>query len=156
MRQYTYSFSTTIMSSGFGVSYFIALSSLAARVHTTYKDTIHDNGYISDEVAALRVLIDKAALHFKSTSLGSDGHPYAQNALTNCQSVLKDLDSFPRKYKSLPSATKRQVIFSKREIVALRESLISNTILLNGFVRGFVIHVFYFINPMSINILIIL
>ena len=132
------------MGSGWGVSNFIAISSLAIRVYTTYKDTIDDHGYISDEVAALRVLIDKAAQYFKTTAKGSDGRPHAQNVLINCQSVLEDLDSFARKYNNLPptinlpSTAKQQVILGKKEIVALRESLISNTISLNGFVRRFV------------------
>ena len=138
MRQYTYSFSTTIMRSGWGVSNFIAISSLALRVYRAYKDDIDDQGYISNEVAALRILIEKTAQHFKTTPVGSHGHPYGQNVLIRCQSVLEDLDSFSRKYQHLPSTIKRQIILSKKEIVALRESLISNTILLNGFVRRFV------------------
>ena len=121
------------------MSFFIAFSSLAIRVYTTYKDAIGDNGYISDEVAALRALIDRAAHHFKTTSSTSDGRPHGQDVLIHCQGVLEDLDSSARKYKSLPSTIKRQVILSKKEIVALRESLISNTVLLNGFVRRFVI-----------------
>ena len=123
------------MSSGWGASRFIAISSLAIRVHTTYKDAIQDNGYISDDVAALRVLIDKAAQYFKTTSMNSDGRSYAQKVLIRCQSVLEDLDSFARKCRSLPPTTQQQVIRGKED---LREILISNTILLNGFVRRFV------------------
>ena len=141
IRQYPYLFILVppIMSSRWGVSDFIAISSLTVRVQTTYQDAIHDKGYISDEAAALRVLIDRAAQHFKTTPISSDDdRPYAQNLLIRCQSVLEHLDYFARKYKGLPPTTKRQVILSKKEIVALRESLISNTILLNGFVRRFV------------------
>ena len=125
------------MSSGWGVSNFIAISSLASRVYAAYKDDIDDQGYISNEVAALQTLIDRAAQHFEITPTGSEGRLHGQNILIACQSVLEGLDSFPRKYKSLSSTTKRQVILGK--IVALRESLISNTVLLNGFVRRFVI-----------------
>ena len=138
------------MSSRWGVSNFIAISSLAIRVYRAYEDDIDDQGYISNEVAALRILIEKTAKHFKTTPVGSDGRPYGQNVLISCQSVLEDLDSFPRKYKNLPSTIKRQIILSKKEIVALRESLISNTILLNGFVRRFVIPCIF--NPMGVNI----
>ena len=126
------------MSSEWVVSNFIALSSLAVRVLTTYKHDIGDHGYISNEVAALRILVDKAAQHFETTPVGSDGRSHGQIALISCQSVLEGLDSFPRKYKSLSSAIRRQIILSKNKIVALRESLISNTTLLNGFVRRFV------------------
>ena len=84
------------MSSGWGVSNFIALSSLAIRVYTAYKDDIDDQGYISNEVPALRILIDKAAQHFETTPTGSEGRPHGQNILKACQSVLEGLDSFPR------------------------------------------------------------
>ena len=127
------------MSSGWHAGNFIAASALTIKVYTTYQDDIDDQGYISNEVEVLRTLIDKAAQHFKATPISSDGRPHGQNVLICCQSVLEDLDSLARKYKSLPSTIKRQVILSKKEMVALRESLISNTILLNGFVRRFVI-----------------
>ena len=137
------------MGSKWGAGKFIAISALALNVYTAYKDDIDDQGYISDEVAALRVLIDKAAHHFKTTSPTSDGRPHGQDVLIQCQSVLEGLNSSARKYKSLPSTIKRQVILNKKEIVSLRESLISNTNLLKGFVQRFVYRVFSLIKTMS-------
>ena len=146
------------MVSQWGAGNFITISALAINVYTAYKDDIDDQGYISSEVAALRTLINKAAQHFKTTPRGSDSRPHGQSVLIHCQRVLENLDSFARRYNSLPSTTKRQVILSKREIVALRESLISNTILLNGFVRRFVMLAARdstLFNPMDVNILIV-
>ena len=137
----------------------IAISGLAIRVHTAYKDAGDDYRPIFEEVATLQTLIDQVAQHFKSTTISSDNHLYGQNVLKGCQSVLQDLNSLMEKYKRLAFTNKRLVFKFTRiklgteDIVTLREKLISSTILLKGFVRRFVI---YSINhPMDINIFIL-
>ena len=128
-----------------------ATSDLAVRVYTAYKDAPNDYRRISKDVAALQILIDKVAQHFKSTTIpNSDDRHYGQKVLKGCQGVLQDLHSYIEKYKRLASMNKRLVLNRVKlgkDITALRVQLISNTILLNGFVRRFVIR---FINPMDI------
>ena len=122
-----------------GMGDFIAMSGLAVRVYTAYKNAPGDYQHIAEEVAALQILIDKAARQFRSTTLSRDDHQYGQKALTDCQSVLEDLDFFIKKYKSPASTNKRPVVKrGKGDITALKARLISNTVLLNGFVRRFV------------------
>ena len=127
------------MSFGCSVGDLIAMSRLAVRVYTAYENAPDDYQHISEEVAALRILIDKAARHFRSTTLSSDDHHYGQKALADCQSVLEGLNSFMEKYKS-PASTNKTLVFTrgKGDITALQERLISKTVLLKGFVRKFV------------------
>ena len=54
------------MSFGCGVGDIIAISGLAIKVYTTYKDAPDDYRNILDEVRSLRILIDKAAPYFGS------------------------------------------------------------------------------------------
>ena len=128
---------------------FIVLSGLATRVHIAYKDAPDYYRHISEEVATLKLLIDKVVLHFKSTS-SNDRHG-GQAVLKGCQGVLEDLNSFIERYKRIASMNKRLVLNGVRlgkDITALQVQLISNTALLKGFVRRCVVH---FMNPMDIN-----
>ena len=116
----------------------IVISGLAAKVHAAYNDTT-DYRHISEEVAAFQVLIEKVAQHFKSTTISSDDHYYGQKVLKGCQGVLVDLDGLFEKYKRLCPINKRITLsiikLGKEDIRTLNEQLISNTVLLNGFVR---------------------
>ena len=131
------------MSFGYGGGDIIAISALAIKVYTAYKDAPDDYRYIAEEVIALQILIDKVSQHFKSTTIGSSDCDDGQKVLKGCQSVLEDLNSLIEKYKVLASTNKRQVFkrvkLGKEDIATLRQRLISNTGLLNGFVRRFVI-----------------
>ena len=122
----------------------IATSGLAFRVHATYKDTPHYK-HISEDVASLQVLIDKAAQHFKSDTITSDDRHYGQKVLKGCQGVLGELNSFIDKYKRLASMNKMLVLnrmkLGKEDITTLQVRLVSNTGLLNGFVRRCVLSV---------------
>ena len=57
------------MTSSFGVGDIIAVSSLAIKVHTAYRDA--GDNYIFEEVATLQVLIGGVAQHFKSPNISS-------------------------------------------------------------------------------------
>ena len=121
----------------------IATSGLAVRVYTAYKDAPTDYQHISEEVAKLQILIDKVAQHFKSSTLGSDNHHDGRKVLQGCQSVLWDLYSLIEKYKRLASTIKGLgligVKLGKEDVTTLQVRLISNTGLLDGFVRRFVV-----------------
>lgn len=126
------------MSSGWTVGDSITISSLAIKVYTAYQDGPEDYRHILEEIAALRNLIDKVTKHLDGTPVSSVGRPYGQNALKSCQIVFEDLNSFMEKYKRLASANQKLASLGKKPIATLRERLISNTILLNGFCRRFV------------------
>ena len=131
------------MSFGYGVGDIMAISGLAAKVYTAYKDAPGDYRNISDEVKSLHIVIDKAVQHLKDPTLSSNYQQEGQEVLTGCQNVLKDLDALIIEYKSLASANTnaRQVIdrmkLGTEDIATLRIRLISNTGLLNGFIQRF-------------------
>ena len=102
-----------------------------------------DYRQISEEIVALQILIGKVAQHFKSTAISSDNCYDGHKVLKGCQSILEDLYSFIEKYKRLSFINKRLVFsgvkLGKEDIVTLQVRLISNTHLLNGFVRRCVV-----------------
>lgn len=57
------------MSFGFGVGDILTVSKLAVTVYTAYKDAPNDYKHIAEEVKSLQIMINKAAQHFKSTTL---------------------------------------------------------------------------------------
>ena len=136
------------MSFGWGVGDILAISGLAIKVYTAYKDAPEEYRHISEEVVALQILIDQVAQHFKSATMSSSDRLDGQNTLKGCQSVLKDLNTLIEKYKSLASSNKglvfKRIKLGNEDISAIRIRLISNTVLLSGFVRRFVFPVFPF------------
>ena len=89
-------------------------------------------------------MIGKVAEHFKSTTISSDDHHYGQMVLKGCHGVLVDLYCLFEKYRRLASINKRIVLNSiklgKENITTLHVQLISNAVLLKGFVRRCVVH----------------
>ena len=132
------------MSFEWGVGNFIAISGLAMKVLAAYKDAYHDYRHISisEEVLSLQVLVGKVAHHFKTTPISSDDRLNGQKILKGCQGVLEDLNSLIEKYKRLAVINKRLVLatvsLGKENLVTLQERLISNVVLLKGFVRKYV------------------
>ena len=53
----------------------IAISGLAVKVYTAYKDAPDDYKHISEEVVALKILVDKVAQHFRSTNMSRHKSP---------------------------------------------------------------------------------
>ena len=119
----------------------IAITGLAIRVSIAYKDAPDDYKHISEEVAALKLLIDKVASHLKCAS--QEDHCYSEKVLKDCQSVLEGLSSFIEKYKRLASINKKLVLnrvkLGNEDITALQVRLTSKTVLLESFVRRCVV-----------------
>ena len=124
---------------GWGMGDIIAISRLAVKVYTAYKDAPGDYRNISDEVESLQILIDKAAPYFDGTTLNSNSRQEGQKALKGCRNVLEDLNSLIEKYNSSASSGTSQVLkrikLGTEDIASLRVRLISNTTLLNGFIQ---------------------
>ena len=135
------------MSFGLTVGNFIAISALAIKVHVAYEDAGDCYKHISAELTTLRILIVKAQQHFKCTasttitSVDRDNY-HGQKILGDCQGVLEDLDSFIGKCKRLAHVHQRPVFtrfkLDNEDIESLQGRLISNVVLLKGFVRRFV------------------
>ena len=133
------------MSLGGSVGDIMAISGLAIKVYTAYKDAPGDYRNISDEVKSLHIIIDKAVQHLRDPTLSNNYRQEGQDVLTGCQNVLKDLDALIVKYNSLAPAntstsTSRaidRVKLSSEDIATLRSRLISNISLLNGFIQRF-------------------
>ena len=127
------------MSFGWGVGDIIAISRLAVKVYTAYKDAPGEYRHISDEVKSLQILIDKAAPYFENTSLNNSSPQEGQQALKGCKDVLEDLNSLIEKYNSSGSSRTSQVLkrikLGTEDIASLRVRLISNTVLLNGSIQ---------------------
>ena len=128
------------MSFGFGIGDIMAISGLALKVHTAYKDAPDDYRNIADEVRSLHIIINEAARHFESTTLSNKEQQGGKEVLEGCQHVLKDLDALIEKYHALASANRSQVFerikLGTEDIATLRARLTSNTTLLNSFIQG--------------------
>ena len=136
------------MSFGYGID-IMAISGLAIKVYTAYKDARGDYRNISDEVKSLYIIINKAAQHFESPTLGDSSRQEGQEVLKGCQNVLEDLDSLIGKYNSLAhlsTSTSRVfqrvkfsagLVLGTEDIATLRARLTSNTTLLNSFIQRF-------------------
>ena len=126
---------------GWGVGDIFAISQLAVKVYTAYKDAPDDYRNILDEVESLQFIINKAARHFQSTKLDINSQQEGQKVLKGCQNILEDLNSLIEEYNSLASANTSQVFkrvkLGTEDIATLRARLISNTGLLNSFIQRF-------------------
>ena len=131
------------MNLGFGVGDIVAISRLAVKVYTAYKDAPDDYKHISDEVKSLQIIINKAVQHFERTTLSNQNWQEGQEVLKGCQNVLEDLNSLIEKYNCLASGNTaagqvlKRVKLGAEDIATLRIRLISNTGLLNGFIQRF-------------------
>ena len=126
----------------------IAITGLAVRVSIAFKDASGDyrHLHISEEVTALKLVVDKVAPHFKSTPMSREEYQYGEKVLRDCQRVLEDFNSFIGKYHRLAL---NRVRLGTPDITALQVQLISNTVLLNAFIRRCVV---CFIDAIDINI----
>ena len=117
----------------------IVISELAVKVYTAYKDAPDNYRHISDEVKSLHIRINKAIKLFKSSTLSDSDRQEGQEVLKGCQNVLEDLNSLIEKYNGLASADTSQVFkrvqLGMEDIATLRARLVSNTVLLNGFIQ---------------------
>ena len=119
----------------------MAISGLALKVYTAYKDAPDDYKNIADEVRSLHIIIEGAARHFESTTLSNKIQQGGKEVLEGCQNVLKDLDTLIEKYNALAPANAntsqvfRRIKLGSEDIVTLRARLTSNTILLNSFIQ---------------------
>ena len=137
------------MSFGYGVGDIMAISGLALKVCTAYKDAPGDYRNISDEVESLHIIINKAAQHFEGPALSDNSRQEGQKVLKGCQNVLEDLDALIEKYNSLGPTSpgtgqvlqrlklSARLVLGTEDIATLRARLTSNTTLLNGFIQRF-------------------
>ena len=133
------------MSFGFGVGDILAVSGLAVKVYSAYKDAPDGYKHISEEVKSLQSIVDEAIRHLQNPALSDVKQQEGQEALQSCQSVLEDLNSLLEKYKSLGSANKMQVFkrvkLGTEDIMTLRDRLMSSSLFLTNFIRRFAIPV---------------
>ena len=144
------------MSFGYGVGDIMAVSRLALKVYSAYKDAPDDYRNIADEVKSLHIIIEEATRHFdESTTLSTKKQQGGKEVLEGCQNVLKDLDALIEKYNALGPANLpegqghatrllananasqvfRRIKLGTEDIVTLRARLTSNTLLLNSFIQ---------------------
>lgn len=133
------------MGFGWSMGDMIAISGLTTRVYSAYKDAPDGYSNIADEAVVLQTLINKVAQHLKSTAISSDDYAYSPRVLNGCKGVLEDLNSLINKSQRLFSTNKRLIFISvklgpnREDIEALWIRLISDAVLLRGFVGRFVV-----------------
>ena len=119
----------------------MAISQLATKVYTGYKDAPNDYKNVAEEVKSLQIIINNTAQHLKSTNLTDNHWQNGQEILKGCRSVLDDLKSLIERYKSLASANTSQafqrVMLGTEDIATLRARITSNATLLSSFIRRF-------------------
>ena len=137
------------MSFGYGVGDIMAVSRLALKVYTAYKDAPGDYRNIADEVKSFHIIINEVAPYFESTTTPSSNK---QHILESCQNLLRDLDALMEEYKALAPANTshtgpppsykdggiqsfQRIKFGTEDIATLRARLISNTTLLNSYMQ---------------------
>lgn len=130
------------MNFGYGAGDIIAISRLAVKVYTAYKDAPGDYRDISDEVKSLNIIINNTAEYFESNTLSNKKRDEGREILEGCNNVLKDLDSLIERYNSLVTSASSSQVFQRiklgtEDLATLRARLTSNTTLLNGFIQRF-------------------
>ena len=79
---------------GCGVGNIAAISKLAVKVYTAYKDAPNDYRHISEEVISLQTILNTAVQHFESITLSDNDRQLGQGVLKGCQSVLGVIEVF--------------------------------------------------------------
>ena len=119
----------------------MAISRLATKVYTAYKDGPNDYKGIAQGAKSLQIAIDIAAEHFENTSLRGKKLQDFQELVKECHSVLGELNSLVEKYQCLAPANARKplkrVMLSTEDIPALRERLLSSITCLNLFIQRY-------------------
>ena len=142
---------------GWNIGKFIAISALAINVYTAVKYVPDHDRNILEEIAVLRILIDKSAKHFKGTTISSADRHDGQKILQRCQSILEDIGSLIEKYKRLTRYNKRVVLTGvktgKGNIITLPGRLTTDIVSLNGFVRRFVVPDILFTSPIILMLI---
>ena len=127
---------------GWSVCDIIAISRLAEKVHTAYKDAPKNYKHISEEVVALQLLIDKVVQHVKSTPISNNDHHDGLKVLKDCQGLLEDLNSLIEKYEIIRYSRDARVFerdYLGKGIPDLQVRLTSSTALLSDFVQRLVV-----------------
>ena len=132
---------------GWNTGNVVAISQLAAKVYAAYKDAPDEYRHISERVISLQVIINTAVQHSESTTLNEHYLEEGQEVLQGCRGILEDLNSLTEKlawlekYNSLASANTRlirkRIMLGTEDITILRQRLISNTVLLQGFIQRY-------------------
>lgn len=115
----------------------IAISTLALKVYTAYKDAPDGYSNISEEVMTLQMIVYTVAQYFEGTALSDNEWKLGLEVLKSCHGVLKDLDSLIAKYNANTHQVFSEVRLGAEDVVTLRARLILNTGLLNGFIQRF-------------------
>lgn len=125
----------------------IAISQLAAKVFAAYTDAPDEYRHISERVMSLQIIINTAVQNCESTTLNEHYLEEGQEVLQGCWGILEDLNSLTEriawleKYNSLAFASTRLVLkritLGTEDITTLRQRLISNTALLQGFIQRY-------------------
>ena len=123
------------MSFGPSLGDILTISILAAEVYNAYKDAPKEYKQVKEDIDSLRITINKAEQFFKRTPLDDDDKPEGRKILKGCQSVLEDLNSLMKKYKTLDRW--KRVKLGTEGIAELRARLVLHFGLLTAFMQRF-------------------
>ena len=126
------------MSLGYSVGDFVLLGQLAWTVFKSCKGAPESFANISYEVLSLHAVIKEFGDNLKEGNPAPSQLASLRHVAGGCQRVLDDLKVLTDRYRSLGSQNKRirdRFKWRGEDIAAIRLRLISNTALLNAFIR---------------------
>ena len=77
---------------GVGVGDVLAVSTLALKVYTAYKEAPNELRNISDEINSLRIMTEKGEQRLRNTTLTDTEKTQLSEILQGCENLLQDLD----------------------------------------------------------------
>jgi hypothetical protein len=126
------------MSFGYSVGDIVAIGTLAWGVFKSCKEAPESFGNISSEVLSLHAVLKEAEETIFVRPLSANRQEGLKAVGDGCHGVLKDLDKLVKNYESLGTQTKRtwdRMRWNTGNVSELRARLISNTLLLNTWIR---------------------
>ena len=137
--RYSASSPTSTMSIGYSVGDFVLLGQLAWTVFKSCKGAPESFANISYEVLSLHAVVKEFGDNLQEERIQSPSQLAGlRHVAGGCQRVLDDLKVLTDRYSSLGSQNKRirdRLKWGGEDIAEIRLRLISNTALLNAFIR---------------------
>ena len=115
-----------VISPGYGISDIAFIISIASKIHNAYKDAPGEFQALSVEVKILQSALEEFAQRLQDGQLNDETKVRAANLLSDSGTVLENLNSLLKRYKSLATDSKSpfdRMLFGKKDTQKLRERM---------------------------------
>lgn len=126
------------MSFGYGVSDIIKLSNLAWKTYKSCKEAPDSFASVRQETLSLHAILKETEEVLEECRLKPPQQERLRIICEGCESVLEALNFLTHKYESLGSQSRRtwdRLKWGVEDVNSLRTRLITNTVLLSGFLQ---------------------